>query len=700
METLPFLEDIYPDNLLYAATIRSPVAKGLLKKIDTPALPGNFTLITAKDIPGLNRLEGTKIPILAYEQLSYIGEPVAILLGDNKTKLEKLAAKCVVCVSEEKPVFSCKDPESITDISRELVIGDTAGEFTKNGKIITGCYETGIQDHWYAEPVGAICWYEKEELKDKLIVRTATQWPHQLKRAVIKALGIDPASVNIEPTALNLHFDGKLWYPALVACHAAIGVYVTKRPVRLILNREEDFFYTPKRASVKVDIASIFEENGKINAAEIDITVNLGSYAVNGNEILDQVCLGVLGLYKINNLKLTAKAKLTNIPPQGPFSGFGLAQGLFAIERHVSQVAGLVNQDPAEWRINHLNSKLLLPSLPVKQASAENELINIAAKNSDYYRKWSSHELLRQNRKGSLPHKGDNPRGIGIAAGFNGNGLLYHIEDKGIYNVEVTLTKESILEIKASITTSEDYNKIWEKVALETMSIKPEKVRIVSAGALDCGPSCSSRNITAITKLVEKCCLAIRKQRFHAPLPITVKRSIKPQNGVLLGGLFTPPQGKSMDITGFLKPGFAAAVVEVSIDLIECMPVIRGVWLLVDGGKIISKNRAKRSLTRGAAQALGWAFTENIEYINGQLPRSQYNNFTIFSPVEIPPIHIDFLEPGKGSADFNEPKGIGELPFTCIPAAFLQAVSQAMGSSFKSIPLKRKDIFEMIRVTG
>jgi CO/xanthine dehydrogenase Mo-binding subunit len=129
------------------------------------------------------------------------------------------------------------------------------------------------------------------------------------------------------------------------------------------------------------------------------------------------------------------------------------------------------------------------------------------------------------------------------------------------------------------------------------------------------------------------------------------------------------------------------------MDIVECVPKIRGIWLTVDGGKIISKHRAKRSLMRSAIQALGWAFTEHIEYSGSILPGNQYDNFRIYSPVDIPPIHINFIESGS-----KETKGIGELPFTCIPAAFLQAVSQAMDHDFKSIPLKKKEVWKMVQL--
>jgi len=703
MEAPSFLEDIYPRNLLYAVTIRSPIPKGYVKLIQVPKLPHSYSLITAKNIPGENRLEDTDIPILADGNLSYIGEPTALLVGPDKTHLEELASQCKIVCDEYEPVFTCDGENEIPSAQRNLQFGDTQGAFEKSGRIVANSYSTGIQDHWYAEPVGAVTQYriddegkkdQKIKKSDILVVRTATQWPYHVKRSVARTLGIDPESVYVEPTSLNIHMDGKLWYPSLVASHAALGTFITKKPVRLILNREEDFLYTPKRANADIDITSVIDEKGNITASEIDISVNLGAYAVNSQEILDQVCLGSLGYYNIENLKITAKAKKTNIPPQGAFSGFGLAQGFFAMERHVSQIADTVSQDPAQWRKNRVDSRMILPSgLSSRNHISGEELIESTAKMSSYFRKWASYELLRQSRKGKSVDKRENPRGIGIALGFQGSSLLYHGSDNGAYSVEVTLTKESILEIKTSITSSdEDYERIWANVASQIMSIDPELIRVQNVQAPDCGPSCASRNITIITKMVEKCCHTIRKQRFHDPLPITVRRSTRPQNGVLCDGRFLPQEGKNIDISGFSKLGMAAAVVEVAIDLVECLPKIRGVWLGIDGGKIISVNRARRCITRSAAQAIGWTFAENIEYSNGILPKYHFNNFAIPSPAYIPPIHVDFLDGSCADA-----KGIGELPFTCIPAAFLQAVSQAMDYCFKSIPLKRKEIWEMVK---
>jgi CO/xanthine dehydrogenase Mo-binding subunit len=132
--------------------------------------------------------------------------------------------------------------------------------------------------------------------------------------------------------------------------------------------------------------------------------------------------------------------------------------------------------------------------------------------------------------------------------------------------------------------------------------------------------------------------------------------------------------------------------VEVEIDPVEYTPLVRGIWLGIDGGAILSEDRARRSLTFGAIQALSWASQERLAYTEGVIPDSQSRDYPILTPQDIPPIHIDFL-----CSDSNSPKGIGELPFSCIPAAYVQAVSQAMDHPFMRLPVNAKDIWEVIK---
>jgi CO/xanthine dehydrogenase Mo-binding subunit len=723
MDTPCFVEDIYPKHTLYGLTIRSPVARGRLKSVECPKLPNIYTLITAADIPGKNRLEDSELPIFAEDALSYIGEPVALLLGPDRNMLETYVEQCRVIADEEPPVFTAPAGNGIL-ARREIRVGDPEAAFARAASVVRGEYGTGIQEHWYAEPVGAVAWLEhgagedeaegkargsQEKLSGKaIVVRTATQWPFHVKRSVAQALKLESALVRVESTGISLHMDGKIWYPSFIACQAALGAYVTQKPVRLMLTREEDFRFSPKRNRAHIGIASALDDKGEVIGVDINVSVNLGAYGVGAAEILDQTCLGSLGIYTCDNLKLSGAAFRTNIPPQGPFSGFGLAQGFFALERHISRIADLAREDPAEWRKRRfLRGGALSLGPAVREAAPVTQLVDTAAAMSDYYRKWASYEVLRQGRRRrfsrlaaenpprlSWNEPGETLRGIGVSLGCQGNGFLYPGTDRGNYAVELTLEKDGSLEIKTSMVSSGvNFGGMWANIAADILAIDAGTVRIVNnAAAPDSGPASASRNITILTKLMEQACLAIRKQRFRDPLPITVRKTVKPQKNPGWEERFPPSDGKTLDAAGFIRPGWAAAVVEVEIDPVEYVPKIRGVWLGIDGGKILSEERARRSLKIAAAQALGWAFREHIDYAEGVLSLAQFAAYDIPSPGEIPPVHIDFIWNDSG-----EPKGIGDLPFSCVPAAYAQAMSQAMDHHFQSIPLRREDIWEADR---
>ena len=374
--------------------------------------------------------------------------------------------------------------------------------------------------------------------------------------------------------------------------------------------------------------------------------------------------------------------------------GFGLSQGFFASERHVSRIADSIRQDPAEWRKKNCISKndCLAVGIPIRDQVPMGQLIDSAAAMSDYYRKWASFELLRENRKKNREqYENEEKRGIGIAAAFQGNGFLYAGNDKGVYGVELTLEKDGSLKIRTSVQPEANNGEkagIWHGIAKSILGVDENLVTIINTGSVpDSGPSCLSRNITEVTRLVERCCEAIRKQRFRDPLPITVRRKTKPGRLLPWKGA---NDGISIDPTAFSGPAWGAAVVEVKIDNITLEPVVRGIWIAAEGGKILSQTRARRALKIAAINALGWSTGEQVIYENGEIPADIIKNYNLPSPDEIPPISIDFLY-----NDNANPKGIGELPYSCVPAAYIQAVSQAMDHPFEKIPLKTEDIWEV-----
>jgi CO/xanthine dehydrogenase Mo-binding subunit len=700
-----FVSDIVVKGALYGLTIRSTVSRGILKSIDCPRMPPSYALIRAADIPGKNQLVDLPVPVLTQDVISYFGEPLAILVGPEEARLEEFAARCHVRAEEEAPSFSLHSfTADHVVVSREIVMAGGKANVAGAGQVITGTYRTGIQEHWYSEPVGAIAVYSHDDPSrfsgGELLIHTETQWPFHVRASIAQALNISPDAVLVEPVRGGPSLDGKLWYPSLVACHAALGSWITKRPVRLLLTREEDFRYSPKRTGVEILISTALDEQGRLLATEIHALADSGAQAVFADEILDRVCLGALGSYKHGDLKITGSAIKTNVPPEGPFAGFGLSQGFFAMERHVSRIADTLEMDPAEWRkLNSLGrEKYLAIGAPLKDSVRLDALLDTAATMSDYRRKWASYELLRKRRRSEGGGgrqdfaKGSQEalRGIGIACAYQGSGFMYHGSDRGNYSVDATLDREGVLEIRAGIIPpSGDVSDIWRNIAMETLSLGADAVRIVFAAdgeTPDSGPDTLSREITVLTRLVERACGNIKKQRFRDPLPIRVRRSYRPSKTQSW-------TGRAFDPQAFSLLSWGAAVVEVEIYPYEYTPKIRGAWLGVDAGRILSEAQARRSLKFSTIQALGWASREQLSYVEGQIPLRHIYDYDIPSPPDIPPVHIDFIW-----NDTANPRGIGELPFSCVPAAYVQAVSQAMDHPFVKIPITGRDVWEALKL--
>ena len=691
-----FITDMSVWGMIHALTIRSPVPCGSLVEIKCPTLPADYHLITAKNIPGNNKVADFPVPVLAEKKLSYVGQPVAILAGPEESELEDIASSVIINAEEEKASYSItsNNPDDII-VSRDIILGDPDMALGEGGIIVSGNYVTEIQEHWYSEPNGALVvpFSDKgKKAEETLTVYTATQWPYHVRRSISGILGWDEGRVTVTPTLMTAHLDGKIWYPSLVACHAALAAIVIKKPVKLMLRREEDFMYSPKRNKSDIQMCSTLGENGDIHGSIIQVQLDLGSEGVFGDEIIDQTCLGAMGTCYHDTFKVDGTGIRTNLPPQGPMAGFGLSQGFFAAERHFSHIADYIGQDPAEWRKNNSlkKSQALAIGIPLKEPVPLVELIDAAASMSDYYRKWASYELLRKRRRGEKwEYAGVPLRGIGIATAWQGSGFLNNDESENgnNYSVEITLEKDGFLEIKSSLISSgAKYLDTWQNLAWDILGVDPSLVRLTSntGEAPDSGPGTLSRNISSVTRLVEQCLSAIRKMRFRNPLPITVRRSIKP--GVIPGWV---PK-RNIDPSAYAHPGWCASVAEIEIDPASLDPNIRGIWLAVDGGKILNERRARRTLHTAVIHALGWTCREQLRYEDGKIPIEYYRYYDIPAPGNIPPIKVDFL---GGGALYR--KGIGELPFSCVPAAYVQAVSQAMDYHFEKIPLNVRDIWDV-----
>lgn len=682
-----FVSDLSDPDMVQVLTLRSAIAKGAVKSISPPSLPRDVRLILPADIPGSSQVDvlGASLPILASSSISYPGEPIALLCGPDPAALRAILPEIKVEYEEEWPLFSFESFSSDQIVAkRQHCLGDPDQLFQTSSRVVERTFRTGSQEHFYPEPQGAYVEFDY----DKLTVHSATQWPFHVRQSVASALGIRAEDVVVRGLSAGAHMDGKLWYPSLVAVHAALATIVCKRPARILLTRQEDFTYTPKRSRSVISLKAALGDDLGLEALEAQIIVDMGAQAPFADEILDRVCASVLGPYRCPNVRVSGYAIRTNNLPMGACAGMGLSMVFFALESLVSELVESIEGDQALWRSAQLLKKgeAALSGEKAPSAPPFAALYELAFKGSDFSRKFAAYELLRKRGIG----RRDGPlRGIGMAFAYQANGFLASGEGGQGYSAECTLDKDLHLTIRSSaVSSSPAAFALWARLAAGRLGIPEKSVSIagsVTSEGPDSGPATLSRNVAIVYSLLDKCLDAIQQKRFRDPLPITVRKAYKPPT-VASGG-------DGMRGFAFASLSYALCAVEVEIAADTLEPEVRGAWIAVDGGLILSKERAESTIDSGVRTALSWASRERIEMADGRIPEHLFARYSLPPMTLSPPVSISFLQPTAK----DKPRGIGELPFHTVPAAYARAVSQAIGSPVDSIPL---DIDKIIMEVG
>jgi CO/xanthine dehydrogenase Mo-binding subunit len=675
--------DLTFEGLVHVATVRSPIARGALKSVVPPRLPAGYRLILHSDIPGRNNIVsfGTDVPILVSDRISYRGEPVALVVGPDPLVAAELARNTKVECDEEEAVLAWESFSSSQVLAKRVaVVGDPDLAFSIADKTVEGTYRSGASEHLYSEPQGAVASFDY----DKLAVWCATQWPYHVRDSVALALGCKDEEVVVRPTRLGVHMDGKLWYPSLLACHAALAAFLVRKPAGIYLTREEDFLFTPKRARTSLTLRSALDSTGRLSAIDARVAVNVGACGPLAEETLSQICIAASGAYSCPNIRVEGYAVTTNDPPMGAFGGLGAAHAFFASEVTASRLAEITGEDPIDWKSRNVlkkGSPLITGELLKEEPPYEAIAARLAAA-SDFRRKYACYELVRKRRSG----RADGPlRGIGFAFAYQGTGAFLSGDSPNSYTVEVTLDKDLGITIRTSAAACKaSIRALWKQSAAALLDIPVESVSVAPPDtdkAPNSGPVTLSRGVTVVNRLVEKACENIQKRRFRDPLPLTAKsvyrvpKPIRWEDGRVEGSPFD-------------TAAWGGAVVEVELDPWTLEPVPLGLWLCVDGGLIASPRSAEASLRAGAADSIGLCIREHLDLSAGSVTDDDYLSYGLLAPADIPPIHVDLLEPDRRTKS----KGIGELPFDTVPPAFLSAVAQAAGTPFYDLPVRPEDL--------
>jgi CO/xanthine dehydrogenase Mo-binding subunit len=713
-----YVDDMVLSGMLYGATVRSHIPRGKIKTISfSPSINwSEFVIVCAKDIPGKNciALIEDDQPCLADSQINHQEEPILLLAHADRHLLPKAVAAVSLEYEPLPALFTMEEAEKQSEIiwgtdnvfkSYLVEKGDVDAVWERADYIVEGEYTTGAQEQLYIENNGMIAAFDSAH---GLTVWGSMQCPYYIHKALMKLFALPAERVRVVQVETGGAFGGKEEYPSMIAGHASLLAKMSGKPVKIIYDRMEDMAATTKRHPSRTRHRTAVSKDGKILGGEIEFTIDGGAYKTLSPVVLSRGTIHAGGAYYWPNVRIRAKAVATNAPPHGAFRGFGAPQSLFALERHMDRIAQVVGISPVEIRRRNFlqPGQTTTTSQAVDEKIDLNKLLDHGLELSGYYAK--KQKFARENPQ--TPRK----RGFGIAAFLHGAGFTGSGERFLGSVVGVEARADGKVRVLVSSTEFGQGTKtVLCQIAAEALQIRYADVDIAQADTNEVpnsGPTVASRTVMVVGKLVESAAIGIRQTLAaggllgepHTPDEFRAAcRAYVAEHGVFRSiARYEQPEEIVWDEEKYRGSAYAAFawalyVAEVTVDLATYSVAVDDFVALQEVGKVLHPVLAKGQIIGGVAQAIGFALYEKVVWQNGRMQNGQMTNYIMPTSADLPPIRVYFEELGNHHGAYGA-KGIGELPMDGPAPAILNAVEDALGVPFDSIPLLPEDVFEAI----
>jgi len=723
-----YIDDMTLPGMLYGATVRSQIPRGTIKKIsfDPQFNWSEFVVVTAKDIPGKNciALIGDDQPCLADGKVNHPEEPIILLAHPDPYYVRKAVNAVSIEYDPLPPIFTMDESESCSqiiwgtdNIFKTFLIAKGEVDdalWARADYIVEGEYTTGAQEQLYIENNGVIASYDAEQ---GITVWGSLQCPYYIHKALMTLCGLAEDKVRVVQMETGGAFGGKEDYPSIIAGHASLLAMKSGRPVKIIYDRLEDMTATTKRHPSRTRHRTAVSKNGKILGGEIDFTIDGGAYATLSSVVLSRGTIHAGGPYYWPNVRIRGKAVATNAPPHGAFRGFGAPQSLFAMERHMDRIAQVVGISSAEIRRRNFlrPGQTTTTDQTIREEIDLGKLLDRALQLSDYTAKktrFAQENRTQQNETGPIK------KGMGVAAflhgaGFTGSGERYLASVVAVEGC----ADGSVRVLVSSTEFGQGTNTVLCQIAAEALNLPYEDVQIAQPDTNqvpNSGPTVASRTAMVVGSLVRSAALGIKQtliasgelaesyspEQFRA----ACQKHIAEHAHLRSLARYEAPEGVYWDDQKYRGEAYATFawaiyVAEVAVDLSTYSAKVEDFVALQEVGKVLHPILAKGQIAGGVAQGIGFALYEKVVWQNGRMQNGQMTNYIMPTSADLPPIRVFFEEMGNVHGAYGA-KGIGELPMDGPAPAILNAIEDALGTRFNSIPLLPEDIFAAVSAVG
>ncbi|KAB7505701.1 Xanthine dehydrogenase [Armadillidium nasatum] len=288
--------------------------------------------------------------VFASKEVHCVGQIIGLVLATNRQLAQKVA-KMVEIKYEElpNPIFTIEDAINANSLWDPLIIEDGNIEkgFSDSKHVLEGEIHIGGQEHFYLETNVHIV-IPKED--DEIELISSTQGASDLQTLVARTLGIRSNRVYCKVKRIGGGFGGKQSRSILVAIPLAVAASKMKRPVRLLLERDEDMVITGGRNPFLAKWKVGFDDNGKILALNTEFYANAGYCLDLSEAVIMKAVFNVNNVYKIPNLRVKGQCCKTNLPSNTAFRGFGNPQAVFVMENIVTDICNYLHLSQTKVR--------------------------------------------------------------------------------------------------------------------------------------------------------------------------------------------------------------------------------------------------------------------------------------------------------------------------------------------------------------
>jgi carbon-monoxide dehydrogenase large subunit len=737
-------------DLLYAEVVEGPHAHAMILSIDTSEaekVPEVLAVVTGKDFPYNFGLYMQDRFIFAQDRVRFFGEQIAAVVARTPQAAKKAAKLVKVNYSPLPKVLSPLDavkdgadlihpnlknynhvpwffpkPDSNIAHHRKIRKGDPDKGFADADYVLEDTYEVPRYSHCAIEYHAAVAKYDHS---GRLTVWASSQSPHTQRNLFANALaplGIKHNDVRVIAPHVGGGFGSKAGVTMEIIA-AAIAMKVQGHPVKVLWNREREFYNTYQRLGVVAKLKIGVKKDGRITALHHELFWDAGAYVEYGANVVNAVGLSAIGPYRVDNVSIDSYCIYTNLPPGGPYRGFGYSEFLFGLESHMDRIAKHLNIDSVEIRRRnaikegdltaygaHMNPNGLLQAID----AVEKEI------------KW--HEKLK-------PSSPD----VVIGKGFS---LLWKapaMPPNASSSCFLKLNEDASANILVSgMELGQGFLTVMAQIAAEVLSIPTSKIRtenpdtdrnpyewqtVASHITWGCGNAVRMAaldareqifNLVARTKYLPKDMLYLEDEKvkcktqpnFELPLRDFVINGIQMEDGTFKGG---PILGRGMFMPEFASTnadpetsqgghpnvhytvGAAATIIE--IDKQTGKVKVKKIVEAIDCGKALNPNLVEGQIVGGIMQGISTVLYEDMRFDHrGKMLNPNFTDYKIPTALDVPdeivPIIIEVPQPdGPYGA-----RGMGEHTMIPIAPMIANAIDNALGIRIKSMPITAEKI--------